>query len=67
MAGMAVLAASVRIKIRIRIIMGGIADESGSRAKRILEQGSCSDRRLLEIEIPAQILNPVVTEIHWGP
>ena len=47
--------------------MEGIADESGSRTQRILKQGRCSDGRLLEIEVPAQILNLVVTEIHRGP
>ena len=47
--------------------MEGIADESGSRTKRILKQGRCSDGRLLEIEISAQILNFVVAEIYWGP
>lgn len=50
---MTVLAAPVRIKIGIRIIMEGIADESGSRTQRILKQGRCSDGRLLEIEISA--------------
>ena len=47
--------------------MERIADESGSRTQRILEQGSCSDGRLLEIEISAQILNFVIAEIYWGP